>query len=126
MAVQAQRSKSGRGELKDERLEARVSADLKTMFQRAADLEGVTLSDFMISTLVERSRATIREHEIITLTGRNREVFLEALQNPPPVNPKLAAAFKRLKELKYASGTPGQGTGAAERPARSVGFRKRK
>jgi uncharacterized protein (DUF1778 family) len=100
MTSYANRRESGRGETKDERLEARVPADLKTMFQRAADLEGVTLSDFVITALVERSRVTIREHEVITLTGRNREVFLEALQNPPKISPKLAAALNEMRGPK--------------------------
>jgi uncharacterized protein (DUF1778 family) len=94
MPTNANRKLPGRGEQKDERLEARVPVELKTMFQRAADLEGVTLTDYVISALVEKSRTTIREHEVITLTGRDREVFLEALQNPPKIGPKLAAALR--------------------------------
>ncbi len=98
MAPHARRRSTGRDELKDERLEARVPAELKTMFQRAADIEGVTLSNYLITALVERSRATIREHEILTLSGRSREVFLEALRNPPAIVPKLAAALAILAE----------------------------
>jgi uncharacterized protein (DUF1778 family) len=97
MPTNANRKLPGRSEQKDERLEARVPVELKTMFQRAADLEGVTLTDYVISALVEKSRTTIREHEVITLTGRNREVFLEALQNPPKISPKLAAALRKLE-----------------------------
>jgi hypothetical protein len=39
----------------------------------------------------------------ITLTGRNREVFLEALQNPPEIGPKLAAALRRLEEPMHVT-----------------------
>jgi uncharacterized protein (DUF1778 family) len=113
----------GRGETKDERLEARVPAELKTMFQRAADLEGLTLTDYVISALVEKSRSTIREHEVITLTGRNREVFLEALQNPPKISPKLAAALAKL-EGPEANDT--RRTGGVARDTQQSRLRKRK
>ncbi len=33
---------------RDERLEARISRDLKALFQRAAELKGRTLTDFVI------------------------------------------------------------------------------
>jgi uncharacterized protein (DUF1778 family) len=129
MSDQAIRRSTGRGESKDERLEARVPANLKTMFQRAADLEGVTLSDFVITALVARSRVTIREHEVITLTGRNREVFLDALQNPPKISPKLAAALKEMRGSKEHEHReePASRAGTAKRtaPARFLPKRKR-
>jgi uncharacterized protein (DUF1778 family) len=117
----ANRRPTGRDEVKDERLEARVPADLKTMFQRAADIEGVTLSNYLVTALVERSRATIREHEIITLSGRNRDVFLEALKNPPAIAPKLAAALAKLEEPHG-----NRRTVAVARDARAGKLRQRK
>ena len=84
--------------VKGERLEARVTAELKAMFQRAADLKGLTLTDYVINSLVDSSQQVIREHEVLTWSGRNREVFLQALMNPPPASPKLVAALARYKE----------------------------
>jgi uncharacterized protein (DUF1778 family) len=122
MPANANRKLPGRGEHKDERLEARVPQELKTMFQRAADLEGVTLTDYVISALVEKSRTTIREHEVITLTGRNREVFLEALQNPPKISPRLAAALRDLEGPMHVVDR----TRAVARDAQPGELRKRK
>ena len=82
-----------------ERLEARVSAELKALFQRAAELKGLTLTDYVINVLVDSSQQVIRDHEIITWTGRNREVFLQALMNPPPPSPSLVAALARYRKL---------------------------
>jgi uncharacterized protein (DUF1778 family) len=84
---------------KGERLEARVSAELKAMFQRAAELKGLTLTDYVINVLVDSSQQVIRDHEVITWTGRNREVFLQALMNPPPPAPSLVAAFARYRKI---------------------------
>jgi uncharacterized protein (DUF1778 family) len=124
----ANRKNPDRGAPKSERLEARVPVELKTMFQRAADLEGVTLSDFVIRSLVEKSRSTIREHEVITLSGRNRDVFLEALRNPPAVSPRLAAALNQLRGRAEddAAKKPVRRAGAIERPAQSGTLQQRK
>lgn len=84
--------------IKGERLEARVTAELKAMFQRAADLKGLTLTDYVINSLVDSSQQVIREYEVLTLIGRNREVFLEALMSPPPASPKLVSALARYKK----------------------------
>ena len=84
--------------VKGERLEARVTAELKAMFQRAADLRGLTLTDYVINSLVDSSQQVIRDHELLIWSGRNREVFLQALMNPPPASPKLVAALARYKE----------------------------
>jgi uncharacterized protein (DUF1778 family) len=84
--------------VKGERLEARVTAELKAMFQRAADLKGLTLTDYVINSLVDSSQKVIRDHEVLTLTGRNREFFLEAMMNPPPPSPKLVSALARYRE----------------------------
>jgi hypothetical protein len=58
----------------------------------------------------------------ITLTGRNREVFLEALQNPPKIGPKLAAALRQLEEPLHVTDR----SGAAPRDAQAGKVRKRK
>jgi len=98
-------------------LEARVTAELKAMFQRAADLKGLTLTDYVINSLVDSSQQVIREHEVLTWSGRNKDVFLEALLNPPPASPKLVAALARYKE-SIENGHPTKST-TGHRKARS-------
>jgi uncharacterized protein (DUF1778 family) len=83
---------------KGERLEARVTAELKAMFQRAAELRGLTLTDYVINTLVDNSQQVIRDYEVLTLTSRNREAFLQALMNPPPPSSKLVSALARYRK----------------------------
>jgi uncharacterized protein (DUF1778 family) len=41
---------------------------------------------------------TIREQEVLTLNERAREVFANALLNPPAPSGRLVAAAKRYKE----------------------------
>jgi uncharacterized protein (DUF1778 family) len=78
-----------------ERLEARVSADLKRLFQNAADMRGVTLSDFIINSAHDAALQTVEQHQVIRL-GREASIqFAEALLRPPHPNARLRAAAKR-------------------------------
>ena len=77
---------------KQQRLEARLTAEQKALFQRAADLLGRTLTDFVISSAQSAAEETIRTHEVMELTARDAEIFFAALENPLGPNARLAAA----------------------------------
>lgn len=80
-----------------ERLEARVSREQKMFFQRAADLKGQTLTDFMIGSLQEAAVKTVEECSVIRLTLEDRKVFVQALMNPPAPNEVLQRAAERYR-----------------------------
>src|SRR5206468_3522419 len=69
-----------------ERLGARLPADVKATLQRAADLSGRSLSDFVLASARAAAEETIRQHEVILLTARDSEALAKALLNPPPPN----------------------------------------
>ncbi len=77
------------------RLEARISPDLKRLFQRAAHLQGVTLSDFLINSVRTAALQTLREHEVIRLSERDSILFAKALLSAPPPNRRLKTAFQK-------------------------------
>ena len=83
---------------KVERLEARISKEQKELFQRAADLQGRSLTDFVVSSVLEAAKRAIKEHEMMILSVQDREVFVEALLNPPEPSDKLKAAAQRYKQ----------------------------
>ena len=85
---------SGR-ELKRERIELRVAASAKQLIQRAMAVSGLTAGELAY----EGARRVLDEHQRMVLTGRDREVFLEAVANPPPPAEKLVAALKRHRQL---------------------------
>ncbi len=82
-----------------ERLEARLPAEIKAVIQRAADLSGRSLSDFVVSSAREAAEATIRQHEVITLSARDSVIFFEALLDPPEPNEALRKAFQRHRDI---------------------------
>lgn len=81
---------------KDERLEARVTVQLKALIQRAADLAGLSVTDFVTMSVKRAAEATIREHGVISLSLRDSLRFAEALTTPSEPNDQLRAAFARL------------------------------
>ena len=84
---------------KQERLEARVSPDLKALFQRAAALEGRSLTDFLVSSAQAAARATIHRHTLIELSARDSAAFVEALLHPEEPNDRLRSAASRHTAL---------------------------
>lgn len=84
---------------KNKRLEARVTEQQKELLQRAADLSGRSLTDFIVSSLQSAAEETIRTHQVIELTARSTEAFVNSLLNPPAPNERLRAAARRYREL---------------------------
>lgn len=82
---------------KTARLETRVTTEQKALFQRAADLTGRSLTDFILSSAREVAARTVREHDVLTLSRRDREVFVRALLRPPAPSRRLRQAASRYK-----------------------------
>jgi uncharacterized protein (DUF1778 family) len=83
------------------RLEARIPKAQKTLFERAAELRGQTLTDFVIDTLHDAAVKTVEEHSLIKLTLEDQQRFVEALMNPPAPNAalkKAAAGYRQTME----------------------------
>ncbi len=87
------------GAPKKERIEARLQPEKKARIQHAADLEGVSLSDFLVSTAYAAAEDVIRQHEVLELTERDSILFVEALLNPPEPNERLRAALQDYRDF---------------------------
>ncbi len=96
MAKAASRSTSGR--TRAERLEARVTADQKKLIERAAALQGRTLTDFVLASVQDAARRAIEEHSQLALSVRDSEAFVDALLNPKPVNDRLRDTVRQYRE----------------------------
>ena|SRR3989338_6529429 len=83
---------------RSERLEARVDSDQKELFERAAALQGCSLSTFVIMSAREAAIKTIQDYEVIRLTGPDRDIFIKALLNPPKPTRKMRQAALRYKK----------------------------
>lgn len=82
-----------------ERLEARVQPEVKALWQRAATIQGRSLTDFVVSSAVENAKRTVQENEAWNLTMSDKIAFVEALLNAPVPNAKLRKAAERHGQL---------------------------
>ena len=90
--------KSAPGRVRGERLEARVTADQKRLIERAAELQGRTMTDFVLTSVQDAARRTIEEYHRLDLSLRDSQTFVQALVNPTPVNDRLRDTIRRYRE----------------------------
>jgi uncharacterized protein (DUF1778 family) len=88
---------------RDQRLEARITPDQKELIERAACVQGRTVTDFVVSALQEAAKQAIADHTVWKLTQEQQKVFIGALTDAPAPNQKLQEAYKRYRKYK-ASG----------------------
>jgi len=81
------------------RLEARVSPEIKALWEQAADLEGRTLTDFVIASVQAAACQVIEQHQTLKLNQEESEAFVNALLNPPKPNQALKTACLRYQKI---------------------------
>jgi uncharacterized protein (DUF1778 family) len=84
------------------RLEARISTELHAMLKRAAEMQGRTLTDFVVSAVQEAAQRAIEQGEVVRLSLADSERFAQALLSPPDPSPALERAFARRRKLLSA------------------------
>lgn len=86
-------------EQKEQRINLRASAAVKNTLVRAAAVSGRSLSDFIVASALDAAHSAIENHERLSLSAEDREVFLNAIFNAPAPNKELRNAAKRYKQL---------------------------
>ena len=81
------------------RLEARLPVDVHALLKRAADIEGRTLTDFVVTAARNAAVRTINDAEILRLSAEDQNRIVEALLNPPKPAAALRRAFQRRDSL---------------------------
>lgn len=81
------------------RLEARISFDLHATLKRAAELQGRTMTDFVVSAVQDAAQRAIEQSEVIRLSLVDQKCFAQAMLNPPEPVPAMQRAFVRRAEL---------------------------
>jgi len=81
---------------KGERIEFRVSNEFKTLFDRAAEVSGVSLTAFVTEATRQRAMAVIEQYERLVLNNKARDMLLNALSNHPAPGIALRRAAKKF------------------------------
>ncbi len=84
---------------KTSRFEARLTEDVKILFQQAADLRGETLTDFVLAASREKAVETLQEAQLVRLAAEDQKQFAEALLNPWAASERLRKAAERYRQL---------------------------
>ena len=81
------------------RIEARIAPEALAVVKHAAELQGRSLSDFVVAAAQEAAHRTIEEAKNIRLSIEDQRRFVELLLNPPPLSPALERARKAHARL---------------------------
>jgi len=82
-------------ENRTERIQARATRQAKELLEAAAAMQGVTLSEFVLASALERATETVHAHRYVQLSARDSRAFAEALSNPRRPNEALLVARDR-------------------------------
>ena len=84
------------------RLEARISHDLHAVVKRAAEMQGRTMTDFVIHALQSAASQAIEQADHVRMTMADQEAFAQALIAPAKPNAALKRAFAKANKLLAA------------------------
>lgn len=77
---------------RSDRIELRATPHEKALLTRAAAMEHLDVTSFVLRTVVPAAREVVERTERIALSERDTLRVLELLDNPPPPSKKLVAA----------------------------------
>ena len=74
------------------RTDARIPPEALAMVRRAAEIEGRSVSDFVIDAAQQAARKTIEDTHVIRLAAEDQVRFAQMLLNPAPLSPAMERA----------------------------------
>ena len=83
----------------DERIEFRVKSEDKALLARAAVLEHIKLSQFVLWPALKRAREVVAEADRIATTEKGYRDVLDALANPPEPSKALIDAMREYNSV---------------------------
>jgi uncharacterized protein (DUF1778 family) len=81
------------------RIEARIAPDALRIVKHAAELQGRSVSDFVVAAAQEVAHRTVDEARVIRLTAEEQRRFVDLLLKPPAFAPALKRAKRAHARL---------------------------
>ena len=69
------------------------------IIRRAAEIQGRSLSDFVITAAQEAAAQAIERAQVIRLSMEDQQAFVDAILRPPPLTPAMERAIERHREV---------------------------
>jgi uncharacterized protein (DUF1778 family) len=86
-------------QMRGARIGARIAPDVLNAVKRAAEIEGRSVSDFIVAAAREAAERTIEKTQILQFSLADQERIADLLSRPTAPNEALARAFTAHKEL---------------------------
>jgi len=84
---------------KSVRLEVRWSPITHALVRRAANLQGRSVSDFVVTAIRQAAEEAIREHDVVVLSLADQKRFAAGLSKQPTLAPALRRAARDHRKL---------------------------
>ena len=81
------------------RLEARIAPEVHEILKRAAEIEGRSLTDFVVAAASAAARQTIAQQGVLNLSRESAQVFASLLADPPAPTPAMERARAHHERL---------------------------
>jgi uncharacterized protein (DUF1778 family) len=81
------------------RVEARIAPEALAIVRRAAEIQGRSISDFLVAAALKDAHQTIEDTQIIRLSVDDQHRFADLLLNPPQLAPAMKRALKARRQL---------------------------
>ena len=85
--------------VKHSRLEARISPEIHALLKRAAELQGRTVSDFVVSVARDAALDAIEKAEVMRLSRESSEQFADLLRGGADIAPAMRRARQHHEML---------------------------
>lgn len=81
------------------RLEARLPVEVHALLKRAAELQGRTLTDFVVTAAQDAARRAIADTDLVRISVEDQRELAKAIFKPKAPNKALKRAFRRRRTL---------------------------
>ncbi|MDF5713535.1 MAG: DUF1778 domain-containing protein [Rhizonema sp. NSF051] len=81
------------------RVTARIPVSVQEILERAAELSGATLNQFMVQAALKEAKKIIEDERLIMLSVSDAEKVFSLIENPPAPNTSLKSAMRKHKEF---------------------------
>ncbi|GHT96116.1 hypothetical protein AGMMS49545_20310 [Betaproteobacteria bacterium] len=75
--------------LRQARMEFKTTPDMKHLLSKAAALNGLDLTSFVLGPAIEKARKVLYEHTSIMLSLQGQEALVQMLTHPAPPTPAM-------------------------------------
>jgi uncharacterized protein (DUF1778 family) len=87
---------------RSERIEARTTPDTLAIVRRAAELQGRSVSEFIMSAAEQAARRALEDERTVSLSAEDQMRFVDSLLRPATPNAAMQRAFEHHRLLTGA------------------------